>query len=270
MATVVRSWRVAEYLLGVCLSMAFMANASHGHSSGGSSDSAVPTSANAPLRGFEKTIIVHGIMSTVAFLLVLPAGIYLARFTRTFNNKWYTGHWIIQGVLGGLTVVIGVGLGFLADNQVPEERESPHKDIGKVILFLYFAQCALGAFIHFVKIRFRWGRPPQNYFHAILGLLIVGLSVYQIWLGFAREWPGATGRPNLSSAYTIAWLTWSIALVVLYAGGLTLLPRQWRQERTSKNSNASTNASALPTQYAPVHLDDQAWQYRESIELKGH
>lgn len=68
-----------------------------------------PTSTSSPaasavtqgaFKPFEKLIVVHGALSTFAFLAVLPAGIYLARFTRTFNNKWYTGHWIIQFIVG--------------------------------------------------------------------------------------------------------------------------------------------------------------------------
>lgn len=75
----------------------------------------------------------------------------------------------------------------------------PEQTIGKVLLVLYILQCSLGAFIHFVKIRFRFGRPPQNYAHAVLGLAIVGLSLYQIRLGYSVEWPTATGRPPLVS-----------------------------------------------------------------------
>lgn len=64
------------------------------------SQSSVSALNHGPLQYFERLIVVHGVLSTVAFLVVLPAGIYLARFTRTFNNKWYTGHWVIQGIAG--------------------------------------------------------------------------------------------------------------------------------------------------------------------------
>lgn len=221
-----------------------------------------------PLRSFEKLAIIHGTLSTFAFLVVLPAGIFLARFTRTWNNKWYTGHWIIQFLIGGLCILIGVGLGFKVDP--PVDRHSTHKGFGKVILFGYLAQCALGAFIHFVKIRFRWGRPPQNYFHAVLGLAVVGGAVYQIWLGFAREWPGATGRAPLSQIYTIAWLVWSILLLMFYAGGLALLPRQWRQERASRNPTTTAVESIHLPEYSRLTdpENDGAWQYRDSADMK--
>jgi Eukaryotic cytochrome b561 len=69
--------------------------------------------------------------------------------------------------------------------------------VGVALLALYIAQCVLGAFIHFVKIPFGFKRPPQNYGHAILGLTILGLALYQVRLGYKEEWPNTTGRPSL-------------------------------------------------------------------------
>jgi len=53
--------------------------------------------------------------------------------------------------------------------------------IGLALLILYLIQLFVGLFIHFVKIPFFHGhRPPQNYFHAILGLAIIALAAYQV------------------------------------------------------------------------------------------
>jgi hypothetical protein len=42
----------------------------------------------------------------------------------------------------------------------------------------------IGMFIHFVRVPFLFvgHRPPQNYFHAILGLVILAMAGYQVRL----------------------------------------------------------------------------------------
>ena len=57
-----------------------------------------------------------------------------------------------------------------------------HQKIGLALLILYVVQLCLGLFIHFVKMPSLFGghRPPQNYFHAILGLAIFALAAYQV------------------------------------------------------------------------------------------
>lgn len=64
-----------------------------------------------------------------------------------------------------------------------------HMIWGVAIFALYFVQVALGAIIHFVKPKsfsVNRRRPAQNYLHAILGLLIIALSFYQV--RFSMKW----------------------------------------------------------------------------------
>jgi hypothetical protein len=120
--------------------------------------------------------------------------------------------------------------------------------IGILLCFLYLAQMALGAIIHWRKPSSTWTdgrRPPHNYLHAVLGLVIIGLAFYQVRTGYAVELPRYAGinAPKWAAA---AWTTWAVVRVrflmtwasvdrtqilpLAYAGGLVLLPRQWRQE----------------------------------------
>ena len=69
-----------------------------------------------------------------------------------------------------------------------------HKKWGVAIFVLYFFQVFLGAVVHFFKIPAlaRKGiRAPQNYFHAIVGILIIGVSFYQV--RYPRSFPLSTG-----------------------------------------------------------------------------
>ena len=62
------------------------------------------------------------------------------------------------------------------------DTSSVPQTIGFAIFGLYIAQVTLGAFIHFVRIRipFPGYRPPQNYFHPLLGLAILAMANYQV------------------------------------------------------------------------------------------
>lgn len=61
-------------------------------------------------------------------------------------------------------------------------------------MILYLFQLVLGVIIHFLKTPSFMGgrRPPQNYFHAILGLVTIALAFYQVHYGIKTEWYEAT------------------------------------------------------------------------------
>ena len=75
---------------------------------------------------------------------------------------------------------------------------------------LYIVQCLLGAFIHYVKKKDRVRRPPQNYFHAIFGLLIIALALFQVHSGYDDEWPSTTGRDQLSPGVNVFFWVWAV------------------------------------------------------------
>ena len=68
------------------------------------------------------------------------------------------------------------------DFPVTEQR------LGYAIFGLYIAQIVIGVFIHAVRVPclFIAHRPPQNYLHAILGLVILAIGGYQVRLFQAR------------------------------------------------------------------------------------
>lgn len=203
----------------------------------GSGSPAVPSGASdtkftAPLQPYQKTIIAHAVLVTAGFLFMLPAGALLARYARTFTNTWFKGHWILQFGVAAPLICIGVILGVVAVSQAKANHfDDNHKRWGIALLVLYLVQCGLGAFIHFVKKADRKRRPPQNYIHAIFGLAIIGLSLYQVHSGFDTEWPLTTGRDPVPKFVKYIFYVWAVLLPVSYAVGLSFLPKQYRQER---------------------------------------
>ena len=82
-------------------------------------------------------------------------------------------------------IVTGFALGVHAVklNGIPSLTDT-HMKWGVALFVLYWVQVFLGAIIHFFKPSGAWlsvkGRTVQNYFHAILGLFIIGVAFYQV------------------------------------------------------------------------------------------
>ncbi|KAL0067392.1 AdoMet-homocysteine methyltransferase [Marasmius tenuissimus] len=192
-----------------------------------------------PLLPYQRLIVAHAIFCTVGFLLFLPAGALLARYLRTFSSVWFKGHWIIQWLLAGSSIVIGVALGIQSVVKAGAMHlDDTHKKWGIALFVLYIVQCLLGAFIHFIKPAKPVGRPIQNYAHAVVGLLTIGIALYQVRTGYKYEWPATTGRGDLGKGVDIVWYAWVVLLPVLYAAGLAFLPKQFRQEKEQRYNTA--------------------------------
>jgi len=181
---------------------------------------------------FEDGMRDHGLLASVVFLVLMPSGILFVRYVRTFTTKWWFVHSLLSGFIPGSLIIASWVKAHQISGETPR-RASAHTRIGFVIFGLSITQIVLGLFIHFVPVKpflFGGSRPPQNYIHPLLGLTIVGLAEYQIYDGIYSEWPKFTGNP-ISESAKHAWLALMIVFWSLYAFGLLLLPRQYRQER---------------------------------------
>ncbi|KAI0288575.1 hypothetical protein BC826DRAFT_680155 [Russula brevipes] len=197
----------------------------------------------APPSGFgssdqrEATIRTHAYLAATTFLVVMPLGVLIPRYFRTFTNRWWHAHWVLNSVVSGSLIIAA----WVKGNQAQRGSMDTHKRIGLVIFGLCIAQMSLGTFIHYVRVfrvSFPFGsrRPPQNYMHALLGLTILALAEYQVHNGMYSEWPRKTGNSPMSKSAKHAWLALTIIFWCLYAFGLLFLPRQYRQERENARS----------------------------------
>ncbi|KAI1794222.1 CBD9-like protein [Ganoderma leucocontextum] len=205
-----------------------------------------------PLLQYQKMIVAHAALCTVGFLILLPGGALLARYTRTFTNAWFSGHWVFQLALAGPVITAGVILGIDAVATQPSAQLADfHKRLGIALWVLFYVQCVLGYAIHRWKpssFAISQKRPAQNYGHAVFGLLIIGLAFAEVRSGFHDEWPKLSGRPPISKAADIVWYVWVALIPLLYLAGLALLPKQFRQERPGKKS---------PSDYAHEGYNDE-------------
>ncbi|KAG6830162.1 hypothetical protein H0H92_001891 [Tricholoma furcatifolium] len=168
-----------------------------------------------PLLPYQRMIVAHAIFCVVGFLLFLPSGALLARYLRTFTPTWFVGHTVAQFWLAGPTIIIGVSLGVKAvTTSGAMHLNDTHKRLGVAIFFLYFVQLILGAVIHWIKPRNTSRRPIQNYAHAVIGLLIIAMAMYQVHDGFQNEWPRTTGRETLSNGVSILYYIWIVGTML--------------------------------------------------------
>ncbi|KAH9160047.1 hypothetical protein EDB89DRAFT_949827 [Lactarius sanguifluus] len=184
-----------------------------------------PAFANFGLSEYEKRVRDHGLLAAIAFLVIIPVGVLIPRYLRTFTNRWFWGHAITNFLISGPLVFAAWAMG----SKAGDLTDSP-MDHHKVVL---------GTFIHYVRIPFPFlgHRPPQNYIHALLGIVILAMANYQVHYGIYVEWPLMTGdvHPVKQSAKH-AWLALVIVFWSLYVIGLVFLPRQYTQEREGRSA----------------------------------
>ncbi|KAL0959521.1 hypothetical protein HGRIS_011235 [Hohenbuehelia grisea] len=194
-----------------------------------------------PLSPLEKQARNHAILCTTGFLILLPLGALIARYARTFTNRWWIVHGVVQFLIAGPVILAGWSYGYMTTTQLEGYTGGhfvdPHKKNGLALLILYLIQVFLGAFIHYVKMPsvFHGRRPPQNYFHAFVGIVIFVLAAFQVHYGLYTEWPTSTGNLHMvPMPAKNAWLALIIVFWALYAIGLAFLPRQMSQERAGR------------------------------------
>lgn len=191
-----------------------------------------------PLTPVEEHARIHAHLMTFGFLVCLPLGVLVARYFRTFTNKWWYGHSLLQFLVSGPIIIAGWVFGHQTTTTLESGHyDDPHKKIGLALLILYIAQLVIGLTIHYFKTPrlFNGHRPPQNYFHALFGLAIIALASYQVHYGMFTEWALALGNSHpVHPGCKHFWLGTTVAFFGLYFIGMVFLPRQYKQESASR------------------------------------
>ncbi|KAJ8075840.1 hypothetical protein PM082_021472 [Marasmius tenuissimus] len=196
-------------------------------------------SSDFPLSPIERQVRQHAILCATGFLILLPVGVLVARYTRTFTNRWFSMHAAFQTFVAGPVIFTGWYYGWKSAEELQTGHFiDPHQKMGLALLILYVAQLLVGIFVHWVKTPSPFGtgtRPPQNYFHGFLGLAIFVLAASQVHYGLFIEWAFALGGLHVVPASAKnAWIALVVIFWTLYLGGLALLPRQFKQERKGR------------------------------------
>ncbi|CAA7268259.1 unnamed protein product [Cyclocybe aegerita] len=196
------------------------------------------SSVQIPLSDLERRARNHAILCTIGFLILLPIGVLVARYTRTLPYRWFWAHWITQLLVSAPIILAGWSLGYRTSTVLALGHfKDPHQKMGLALLVMYLIQIALGTAVHFAKFPslFRGRRAPHNYLHVTLGLVIFVCAQWQVHYGLFTEWNFATGGLHrVPTSAKNVWLALVIVFWVLYGAGMTLIPRQFHQERQAR------------------------------------
>ncbi|KAJ3529645.1 hypothetical protein NMY22_g8908 [Coprinellus aureogranulatus] len=188
--------------------------------------------------GHEKTVHAHAFLLSFGLLFLLPLGILASRWGRTLSPVWFKVHWILNMALAAPVIVLGWLLGPIATWQHGAGHlDDAHKICGFILLGLYGGQVLFGRYIHERRRAIvESGRvvtnhhPPLNVGHVVFGLLFIAMAFFQVRSGLDKLQAEPEER-MFAKWYHKVWAVWGIVLPFLYLSGLTLLPRQFKQER---------------------------------------
>ncbi|RPD65894.1 hypothetical protein L226DRAFT_182789 [Lentinus tigrinus ALCF2SS1-7] len=165
-----------------------------------------PSSASNSASRANSLVDVHAALSAAGFLILLPMGSLVARWSRIFTSKWFTAHWFINVVLGIPFICVGWALGPLAVAQQGREHiVTVHQICGVVLFALYIIEVALGTLIHMRRPKHGRAHPPRNVVHVFLGLTLFGLSIYETVNGIDRDPAVSSVSQNIVVAICIGW-----------------------------------------------------------------
>ncbi|GAA5986814.1 hypothetical protein JCM10908_000908 [Rhodotorula pacifica] len=184
-------------------------------------------------------LIAHAVLGSVAFMILSPAAILIARFGRD-RMSWFPPHWVLN-LLSVILVIITFALGTYATGN---EWNDTHKRLGLALFILVLLQATLGLVGHRTRrTHLTSSRPSSGLYynsspkrpsfpftrisHVVLGLVTIGLGYWQIETGISDdgEWnsKAENGKVPKSvqiifwillgvevAAYAAAWI-WHIA-----------------------------------------------------------
>ena len=97
------------------------------------------SSNDVPLTSAQRTLVIHGIIMAIAFLLILPLGAIIVRLTRTWipGRIWFATHWMFQWPLAGALITAGFALGV----SVVQQAGKAHFSTDHKVRSPFSAQC---------------------------------------------------------------------------------------------------------------------------------
>lgn len=158
-------------------------------------------------------LIAHGVLASLAFVILFPAGAIAIRLASFPGVVWF--HALFQ-IFAYLVYIAAFGLGVYIASEL-EMLDHHHPIIGIVVFVLVLLQPVLGLLHHMMFKKYQ-SRTLWSYVHIWLGRVAVTLGIINGGLGL--QWADTM---NLSSrggiiAYAVVavvmWLTWVAASII--------------------------------------------------------
>lgn len=112
---------------------------------------------------FQFWISIHAVLMTVAWGILIPGGVYAARYWR--QRVWFPIHRALM-ITGSVASFVGSGIAFYA---CESHFNKPHKMVGPLLNSLLIAQMITGSIAHANRDPTRTTKPSLNTAHVMLG-----------------------------------------------------------------------------------------------------
>eukprot|EP00301_Raphidiophrys_heterophryoidea_P003778 c11692_g1_i2.p1 GENE.c11692_g1_i2~~c11692_g1_i2.p1 ORF type:complete len:336 (-),score=92.40 c11692_g1_i2:185-1192(-) len=150
---------------------------------------------------------VHGWLMFLSWGVVVPLGVFLARYLQSAFPNWIAVHRNVQ-LVGVAAGIAGIALGLAMTNKnVPLPHLKTHKALGIAVLVLG----ALSAIVGFIRpLKSKLGVAPSTtrrtwfVMHFTIGIASVGIALYNMWVGVYLY--------HLNHGLTIALIVWYVVL----------------------------------------------------------
>ncbi|CAG8487244.1 10893_t:CDS:2 [Cetraspora pellucida] len=139
-------------------------------------------SSSGTLSTYDKLVISHAIIMFMAWMVFLPAAVFVARFARILSF-WVNLHRGIQVFLVVPLVIAGNAVAYIAAGGY--QASDPHKILGLILFICLFVQLTVGVFHHEMYDPCRNYTPWWTHLHRWLGRAIVVLAIFQVPLGLS-------------------------------------------------------------------------------------
>lgn len=207
----------------------------------------------------DKSVIVHGVVACIAYILLYPLGALILRLAGRLAVRM---HWIWQ-TIASILVVVGFGLGAYASTQYNRSRDfsDPHQIIGIVLLLAVATQITLGA-VHHMIFKKKGKSTILGKVHRIVGPLIIFVAIVNGGLGLdlacksgrchiflhAEADLFAVASTGSKIAYAVVVAVFAVALIGVWV---------WAMKR-SKRNGAMDKIGDKPGHHDSVPLHERA------------
>lgn len=191
---------------------------------GGYNDGGFSSGRGRPSQSFidsrQRMLIAHGVLASLAFVVLFPAGSILIRLGS------FRGAWLIHGlfqIVAYLVYTAAVGLGIWLAQKAPSQvglLDQYHPTIGLLLFALLFIQPIMG-YVHHLRYKTLQRRTVWSYGHLWLGRIAITLGTINGGLGLllAHNAPlgFAPSRDQVIAYGVVAalmWLLYATAAIV--------------------------------------------------------
>jgi len=188
-----------------------------------------------PWAKHDRIVIAHAVFGYLTFLIVLPAGILLARLGRHLTY-WLRAHYILQSFLALPMTLITFALGCTAVSEVRSGSfNASHKIIGLTLSLLLLVQILLGLLSH---------QPDPalwNYVHILVGLSIIVLGYAEVQTGL-NLFRASFGRYTPQVVEYVVWLLIALESTVYLSFIMFGLIHSRPRKRKNRNRNGLSSS----------------------------